>query len=73
MEVTINIDGEKYEAIIPKDKRPKRYEIKIKEGVSINDYDQFGDNLLYGWMFPADSFQSAINEFVRRVKLERLV
>jgi hypothetical protein len=68
-------DQEIYEAIITefpkKGKRPRRYEIEVPNGISINDFDQHGDNLLYAWCFPANSESEAVAEFIRRVREKR--
>lgn len=73
--VLISIDGQSYLSVITelpaKDKRPKRYEIEIPEGISISDFDQYGDNLLYAWCFPANTMAEAIDIFVEKVKAER--
>lgn len=76
MKTEIAIDNIIYDAIITEiagtDQRPQRYEIEIPEGISINDYDQYGDNLLYAWCFPANSMSEAITQFIERVKTERI-
>ncbi len=75
MEKVIIVDNEQYNAIVvryPATKDlPERYEVKIEKGISINDHDQYGDNLLYEWIFPSSSYDNAVTEFIRRVKAER--
>jgi hypothetical protein len=73
--IFINEDNRIYDAIITElpaiEKRVRRFEIEIPDGISINDFDECGDNLLYAWCFPANSENEAITEFIRRVREER--
>ncbi len=76
MEIDILIDKERYAAVVTeypaKGNLPRRYEIEIEEGISINDFDAYGDNLVRAWIFPADSVTAAIDEFVRLIRAERI-